>query len=92
MHMSLVATSSNDIRSRADWARPLLGLTAVYLLFHWTASALGSDRGQAGLAVSAIVVAAATRVDGRVRGHPFRGLLVPRPLAASTRVVQFSAG
>ena len=44
--------------SRLQWTRLLLGLSAVYLLFQWTAAALGSDRGEAGVLVAVIVVCA----------------------------------
>ena len=40
------------------WPRLLLGLVAVWLIFDRTAAGLGSDRGQAGLAVGAVVVLA----------------------------------
>lgn len=64
--------SSNPIRGRREWAKLLLGLLAVYLLFHWSAIALGSDRGQAGLAVGAIVVAATLAVERFLFGQPVR--------------------
>lgn len=38
--------------------RLLAGLASVFLIFHFTAAALGSDRGQWGLAIAAIVVSA----------------------------------
>jgi membrane protease YdiL (CAAX protease family) len=40
------------------WARLVFAVLAVYLLFQWSAGALGSVRGEAGLVVAAIVVAA----------------------------------
>lgn len=43
--------------------RIVLGLAIVFGLFHWVASALGSDRGQRGLLVGAIVVAATIGVE-----------------------------
>ena len=41
-----------------QWGKLLAGLTAIFGLFHGLATALGSDRGQAGLLVAAAVVAA----------------------------------
>jgi membrane protease YdiL (CAAX protease family) len=46
------------VSSRTEWRRLLLGLAAVFALFHASALALGSDRGQAGLLVGALVVGA----------------------------------
>jgi membrane protease YdiL (CAAX protease family) len=43
--------------------RLLLGLFAVYALFQWSAHALGSDRGQAGLIVAVLVVGATVGVE-----------------------------
>jgi membrane protease YdiL (CAAX protease family) len=43
--------------------RLLLGLFAVYALFQWSAHALGSDRGQAGLIVALLVVGATLAVE-----------------------------
>ena len=44
-------------------SRLLLGLLGIFVLFQWSASALGSDRGQAGLVVAALVVAATLAVE-----------------------------
>jgi hypothetical protein len=41
-----------------DWARLLAGLVIAFALFQVSATALGSDRGQAGIIVGAIVTAA----------------------------------
>ena len=41
-----------------QWPRMLLGLIVVFALFQWSASALGSVRGEAGVTVGLIVVAA----------------------------------
>jgi membrane protease YdiL (CAAX protease family) len=58
---------------------------AVYLLFHWTATALGSDRGQAGLVVGALVVGATLAVErvlfGQPTGSAARALGLGRPAA-----------
>jgi membrane protease YdiL (CAAX protease family) len=47
-----------DIRSRIEWARFLAGFLVVFALFQGAATRLESDRGQAGIIVCAIVVAA----------------------------------
>lgn len=44
--------------TRAEWVRLLVGLCLVYALFQWAGSALGSDRGQAGIPIAVIIVAA----------------------------------
>ena len=46
------------VRSRQDWTQLLAGLVATFALFQWSATVLGSDRGQAGAMVGALVVAA----------------------------------
>ena len=51
------------IDSPSQWLRLLLGLAAVFGLFQWSAVALGSDLGQAGLIVGALVVAATLVVE-----------------------------
>lgn len=71
-----------------------LGLFAVFLLFQASAAALGSDRGQAGLAVGALVLAATIAVERGLFGTPAAlavktlGLGGPRPtsLAAAGAV------
>ena len=44
--------------SRTHWVRLLLGLVAIFALFQWIATALHSDRGQAGVIVALTVVSA----------------------------------
>lgn len=51
------------IRSTGDWMRLVGGLVAVFVLFHWSAVVLGSDRGQAGVLVGAIVTGALLVVE-----------------------------
>jgi len=46
------------ISSPSAWARLLVGLLLVFGIFHWLALGLGSDKGQAGIAVCAAVLAA----------------------------------
>jgi membrane protease YdiL (CAAX protease family) len=51
------------IASPAQWFRLLVGFAAIYALFQVSAATLGSDRGQAGLIVGALVVAATLAVE-----------------------------
>ena len=53
----------------ADWCRLIVGLGLVFGLFQWTGSALGSDRGQAGILIAAIVVVATLAVDVLLLGE-----------------------
>ena len=46
----------SDVFSAGQWARLLVGLAGAFTLFQGSAVALGSDRGQAGLLVAALVV------------------------------------
>jgi membrane protease YdiL (CAAX protease family) len=57
MHVSIT------ISNRQQWTRLLLGLCSVYVLFHWSATTLGSERGQAGLLVAALVVSATLGIE-----------------------------
>jgi hypothetical protein len=49
--------------SMSDWPRLLLSLGLIYAIFQGTASVLGSDRGQAGIVVGALVVVVTLAVD-----------------------------
>jgi membrane protease YdiL (CAAX protease family) len=66
--------------------RLLLGLVIVAVLFDRVATALGSDRGQAGLAVGSLVVVATLAVEALVfrksAGAAVRALGLGRPAAA----------
>jgi membrane protease YdiL (CAAX protease family) len=55
--------------------RLLAGLAAVFALFQWSATALGSDRGQAGLVVAALVVTALLIAERALFGESWRGAL-----------------
>ncbi|NOT24892.1 MAG: CPBP family intramembrane metalloprotease [Acidobacteria bacterium] len=57
------------IATPSQWTRLLLGLCVVLAVFQWSAVALGSDRGQAGLAVGAPVVATTLVVERVVFGQ-----------------------
>ena len=52
-----------EIHSTGQWARFVGGMVVAFALFHWSALALGSDKGQAGIAVAAIVVTAILAVE-----------------------------
>ena len=70
-------------RAPEGWPRLLLGLVAGYLALQWTAAALGSVRGEAGLAVGALVVlvclAAERLLFGRRPARAARELGLGRP-------------
>lgn len=51
------------ISTSSEWLRLVLGLVAVFVLFQSSANILRSDRGQAGLVVGALVVAATIAVE-----------------------------
>jgi membrane protease YdiL (CAAX protease family) len=63
------------IDSRRRWIRLVSGLAAVFALFQWSASAFGSDRGQAGVAIGALITAAICVVERVLFGLPFRALV-----------------
>jgi membrane protease YdiL (CAAX protease family) len=54
---------SAAIQTPSDWFRLVLGLSIVFALFHLSATILGSDRGQYGILVGAIVVTATAAAD-----------------------------
>lgn len=45
------------------WPKLIAGLLVVFAAFQWTASLLGSDRGQAGLLIGLLVVTATLGVE-----------------------------
>ena len=59
----------------SDWWRLLASLGVVFALFHWLALAAGSDRGQAGILVGAVVVIATAAADCLVFGAAPRGVM-----------------
>ena len=68
-----------------EWLRLLLGLALVFALFHGVAIATGSDRGQAGLLVGALVVVATLAAErflfGERLAEAARDVGLGRPLA-----------
>lgn len=71
--------------------RLLLGLLAVFTIFQWTATALGSDRGQAGLVVGLFVVAATLTVERVWFGRGFVSAARALGLGAPHRLGVFAA-
>jgi membrane protease YdiL (CAAX protease family) len=57
-------------RSAGQWTRLLLGVLVVFAVFHWSAAALGSDRGQAGMLVAALVVGLTLTIERAWSGRP----------------------
>ena len=78
------------IHTPSDWARLVSGLVVVFALFHFLASALGSDRGQWGLAIAITIVAATSVVDlfllRRSRAGLVQRLGLARPRAEALAV------
>jgi membrane protease YdiL (CAAX protease family) len=68
--------ASARIDGRADWFRLVLGLFVVFGLFHGSATILGSDRGQEGILVGALVVVATVVAES---------LLLRQPLGTAVR-------
>jgi hypothetical protein len=67
------------INSASDWLRLLLGLGVVFGVFQWSAVALASNRGEAGLLVGVLVVGATLAAERLL----FGGLARAGPLRAS---------
>ncbi|MEO8259965.1 MAG: hypothetical protein ABI868_21650 [Acidobacteriota bacterium] len=60
----------------------MVGLFAVFACFQWVATALGSDRGQAGLTVGGLVVAATLASERRWFARTVKVLVVSNDSAA----------
>jgi membrane protease YdiL (CAAX protease family) len=60
------------IEGRAEWFRLALGLFLVFGLFHGSATILGSDRGQWGILIGLLIVAATAAADRFLLRRPFR--------------------
>ena len=59
----------------SDWIRLVAGLIVIYALFQWSAGALGSNRGEAGAIVAAIIVAATIIIERTFFGTGNRDLV-----------------
>jgi membrane protease YdiL (CAAX protease family) len=76
-----------------QWPKLLIGLAAIFVLFQWIASALGSDRGQVGILIGLIVVIATIAAERLLFGKSFAaailalGLGVPALRGLLTAVV-----
>ena len=101
MHPSPPPPPPRRIDSREDWLRLVLGLFVVFGLFHASATMLGSDRGQRGILICLLVVAATAAADKIVRrarpaAVPWLGLGRPRATgivaAASVALLLLLAG
>ena len=68
----IAGTRMTRITTWPGWWRLLLGLVLVFGLFHWSAGALGSDLGQHGVLVGALVVAATFAVERALFRTPVR--------------------
>jgi hypothetical protein len=79
------AGSLRGIDTPGRWIRLVSGLAAMFALFQWSAAALGSDRGQAGVAIGALIVASDCIVEGFLFGVPSRSLLPALGLGAPER-------
>jgi membrane protease YdiL (CAAX protease family) len=51
-------SAARGLTTRRDWLALVFALLTVFGLFHWSATALGSDRGQYGIVVGVLVVTA----------------------------------
>ena len=74
------------INTVSQWTRLVAGVALVFALFHWTAQALGSDRGQAGIIIGLLVVTATLVVEGAIFRQP------PGPAARSVGLGRPRAG
>jgi membrane protease YdiL (CAAX protease family) len=76
------SSASAKIETRADWFRLVVGLFVVFGFFHVSATMLASDRGQRGILIGTLVVAATAAagrfLPGRHRGA-VRNLGLGRP-------------
>ena len=83
------------IEARADWFRLGLGLLLVFGLFHGSATILGSDRGQRGILIGTLVVAATAAAEWfllrRRHGAGIRRLGLGRPRAQGIVVASGAA-
>lgn len=68
--MGLSPVNKNEMST--EWLKLLVSLFAVFALFHWTADALGSDRGQFGIFVGSLVVAALIFAEVLLFGRSFK--------------------
>jgi membrane protease YdiL (CAAX protease family) len=81
-----------EIDTPGRWIRLVAGLAAVFALFHWSADALASDRGQAGVAIGALIVVAVGTAERLLFGAPIRALAPALGLGAPEGLGLAAAG
>lgn len=76
-----------------QWLKLLVGLIVIFALFHWTATVLGSDRGQFGVLIGLLVVGALTFAEKVLFGKSFKesikfiGLTRPNKIGLLTVII-----
>lgn len=58
-----MSPAAGEVSSRRDWSRFLAGFLAIYAVLQLTAAGLGSQRGEAGLVVGALVTIVTLAVE-----------------------------
>ena len=85
--------SLNLQENSVQWLKLLLGLIVIFALFHWTATVLGSDRGQFGVLIGLLVVAALIFAEKVLFGKSFKesvkfiGLMRPNKIGPLTVII-----
>ena len=82
----MTESAKMTINTVSQWTRLVAGVAAVFALFHWTAQALGSHRGQAGIIIGLLVVTATLVVESAMFKQP------PGPAARSVGLGRPRAG
>lgn len=85
----------NPIKHENDsirWLKLLISMTGIFALFHWTAAVLGSDRGQFGVFIGLLVVAATVFAEKSLFGKSLKdsakavGLTLPTKTGLLTAI------
>ena len=63
MNLNRDRCENAGIEKSADWVRLVAGLFLVFGLFHWSATIFGSNRGQRGILIGMLVVAATAAAE-----------------------------
>lgn len=77
-----MAAATGRIDNPRAWGRLLVGLAAVYAMFQVVASALGSERGEAGILIGVLVVLGLVCAERWLFAVPLR--IAPRQLGLTT--------
>lgn len=86
-------TPVKNERNPFQWLRLLTGFIAIFALFQWTATVLGSDRGQFGIFVGLIVVTAIIFAEKFLSGKSIKesvksiGLTLPTKIGLLTAII-----